>query len=278
MRVDRALALSDQLDGLSETPKLDCELLLCHLLNKPRSYLYAWPDIELSQSQQQNYTQLLERRVAGEPVAHLIGRQGFWTLELEVSPDTLIPRPETELLVEWALQQFSDQPVRVADLGTGTGAIALALASERPGWQITATELHPGAVLLAQRNAERLGIHNVQILAGSWCAPLSGRYELILSNPPYIDSEHICLTQGDVRYEPRSALVAEQQGMADIIDIIHQAPNYLVKGGWLVFEHGYDQGGAVRAQLDTAGFQQCFTQLDLNGHERITGGCYASER
>lgn len=277
MRVDQALALSAQLSGLSETPRLDCELLLCQLLNKPRSYLYAWSDAELSQSQQQAYVQLLERRVAGEPVAHLTGRQGFWTLDLEVSPDTLIPRPETELLVEWALQQFSDQPVRVADLGTGTGAIALALASERPAWQIAATELHPGAVLLAQRNAERLGFNNVQILAGSWCSPLSGRYDLILSNPPYIDPEHACLTQGDVRYEPRSALVAEQQGMADIIDIIHQASTYLVKEGWLVFEHGYDQGDAVRRQLSAAGFQQGFTQRDLNGHERISGGCYAPE-
>lgn len=277
MRVDQALALSDQLAGLSETPRLDCELLLCHLLNKPRSYLYAWPDAELSQSQQQAYAQLLERRVAGEPVAHLTGRQGFWTLDLEVSPDTLIPRPETELLVEWALQQFSDQSVRVADLGTGTGAIALALASERPDWQIDATELHPGAVLLAQRNAQRLGLNKVQILAGSWCSPLSGRYALILSNPPYIDPEHACLTQGDVRYEPRSALVAEQQGMADIIDIIGQVPNYLANGGWLVFEHGYDQGGAVRDQLRAAGFQLVFTQCDLNGHERITGGCYAPE-
>lgn len=277
MRVDQALALSEQLSGLSETPRLDCELLLCHLLNKPRSYLYAWPDAELSQSQQQTYAQLFECRVAGEPVAHLTGRQGFWTLDLEVSPETLIPRPETELLIEWTLQQFSDQPVRVADLGTGTGAIALALASERPDWNIDATELQSGAVLLAQRNAHRLGINNVQILAGSWCSPLSGRYDLILSNPPYIDSAHTCLTQGDVRFEPRSALVAEQQGMADIIDIIAQVPNYLVAGGWLVFEHGYDQGAAVRAQLDAAGFQLSFTQRDLNGHERISGGCYAPE-
>lgn len=277
MRVDQALSLSEQLRGLSETPRLDCELLLCHLLNKPRSYLYAWPDAGLSQSQQQAYAQLLERRVAGEPVAHLTGRQGFWSLDLEVSPDTLIPRPETELLVEWALQQFPNQPVRVADLGTGTGAIALALASERPAWQITATELHPGAVLLAQRNAERLGFNKVQILAGSWCSPLSGRYDLILSNPPYIDAEHACLRLGDVRYEPHSALVAEQQGMADIVDIIHQAPGYLVKGGWLVFEHGYDQGKAVREQMSMAGFQLSFTQRDLNGHERITGGCYAPE-
>lgn len=277
MRVDQALALSDQLDGLSETPRLDCELLLCHLLDKPRSYLYAWPDAVLSQSQQQVFNQLLQRRVAGEPIAYLTGRQGFWSLELEVSADTLIPRPETELLVEWALQQFSGQIMRVADLGTGTGAIALALASERPGWQIDATELHPGALLLAQRNAERLGMRNVQILAGSWCAPLSDRYDLILSNPPYIDPEHVCLTQGDVRYEPRSALVSEQQGMADIIDIVHQAPNYLVKGGWLVFEHGYDQGEVVRAALVAAGFQHSFTQRDLNGHERISGGRYAPD-
>ena len=277
MRIDQALALSERLKGLSETGRLDCELLLCSLLNKPRSYLYAWPDAELNLLQQQNYSELLERRIAGEPVAHLTGRQWFWTLELEVSPDTLIPRPETELLVEWALQQFSGQPVRIADLGTGTGAIALALASERPDWQVDATELHAGAVLLAQRNLQRLGANNVRILSGSWCSPLTGHYDLILSNPPYIDPQHACLTQGDVRYEPRSALVAEQQGMADIIEIIAQAPHYLVDGGWLVFEHGYDQGEAVRSALISAGFQHSFTQCDLNGHERITGGRYAPE-
>lgn len=277
MRIDQALAFTQQLEGLSESPKADLELLLCHLLNKPRSYLYTWPEVCLSEQQQHQLNSLLARRVNGEPIAHLTGRRGFWTLDLEVTRDTLIPRPETELLVEWVLQHFPQPSLRVADLGTGSGAIALALASERPNWQVDATELQPEAVKLAQRNAQRLGLKHVQIMQGSWCNPLSGIYDLLVSNPPYIDPQHPCLSEGDLRYEPLSALVADQAGMADILNIIAQSTHFLIERGWLVFEHGYDQGAAVQQALQQAGFKDCFTQQDLNGHDRISGGCYVTE-
>lgn len=277
MRVDQALVLSERLAGLTETPRLDVELLLCHVLQKPRSYLYTWPEKRLSAEQQQAFLSLLARRESGEPVAHLTGERGFWTLALEVNASTLIPRPETELLVEWALQHLPEAGVRMADLGTGTGAIALALASERPDWQIQATELQVSAVELARRNARRLGLDQVEVLQGSWCEPLSGHYDLLISNPPYIDPQHPCLIEGDLRYEPRSALVAPLQGMADILTLIAQAPDYLKPDGWLVFEHGYDQGQAVQQALLGAGFSQCFTWQDLNGKDRITGGRYVTE-
>ena len=278
MRIDQALALAQSLEAVSESARLDVELLLCYLLDKPRSYLYTWPEVELSDQQRSMFNQLIARRQAGEPIAHLTGKRGFWTFELSVTKDTLIPRPETEMLVEWVLKQFPESythsPLRMADLGTGTGAIALALASERPRWQVEATELHSGAVELAKLNAAQLGLHQVKILQGSWCEPLTGHYDLLISNPPYIVPEHPCLQQGDLRYEPLTALIAEQQGLQDILTIISQSKDCLNAGGWLVFEHGYDQGDAVREALQQSGFHQCFTQKDLNGHDRISGGCY----
>lgn len=277
MRIDQALALSQRLEGFSESARIDLEQLLCHTLGKTRSYLYTWPERSLTEQQINEFKQLLARRENGEPVAHLTGYRGFWTLELEVNKETLIPRPETELLVEWALKQFSDQSIRLADLGTGTGAIALALASERPDWQVEATELQQSAVELAQRNAQRLNLVQVRILSGSWCEPLTGLYDLLVSNPPYIDPQHPCLHEGDLRYEPLSALIADQQGMADIFSIIQQSARFLKPQGWLVFEHGYDQGHAVKTALQQAGFRNCFTQQDLNGHDRISGGCHVAQ-
>ena len=276
MRVDQALALSQRLEKVSDTARFDVELLLCHVLNKPRSYLYSWPEAELTDQHIVTFKQMLARRSSGEPVAHIIGKQGFWTLELEVSKDTLIPRPETELLIEWVLDKFAScSNLRLADLGTGTGAIALALASEQPSWQIDAVDLYPSAVALAQRNAQRLKLQQVNFHQGYWCEPLSGHYDLLISNPPYIDSEHPCLQEGDVRYEPSTALIAEQQGMGDVLSIIAQSVTYLKPQGWLVFEHGYDQGLPVRQALQQAGFYHTFTHQDLNGHDRISGGCYA---
>ena len=277
MRIDQALTLSQSLEASSDSARVDVELLLCHVLGKSRSYLYTWPEVELSEQQVSLFQQLLTRRQAGEPIAHLTGTRGFWTLELNVSKETLIPRPETEMLVEWVLQQFQKQEFRLADLGTGTGAIALALASERPSWLIEATDLMPGAVELAKRNAKQLGLQQVKILQGSWCEPLTGHYDLLISNPPYIDPMHPCLQEGDLRYEPITALIAEQQGLQDILTIIAQSKAYLKEDGWLVFEHGYDQGQAVREALQQAGFEQCFTQQDLNGHDRMSGGCYGKQ-
>ena len=277
MRIEQALTLSQSLETLSDSARVDVEWLLCHVLGKSRSYLYTWPEVELSEQQVSLFQQLLTRRQTGEPIAHLTGTRGFWTLELNVSKETLIPRPETEMLVEWVLQQFQKQEFRMADLGTGTGAIALALASERPSWLIEATDLMPGAVELAKRNAQQLGLQQVKILQGSWCEPLTGQYDLLISNPPYIDPKHPCLQEGDLRYEPLTALIAEQQGLEDILTIIDQSKAHLKEEGWLVFEHGYDQGQAVREALQQSGFYQCFTQQDLNGHDRMTGGCYGKQ-
>ncbi len=274
LNVAAALNRAAELAAVSDSPRLDIELLLCEVLDKPRSWLFTWPDKTLSAEQQVRFEQLLARRLHGEPVAHLLGYRDFWTLRLKVSPDTLIPRPDTETLVEQALALLPDGSARVADLGTGTGAIALALASERPQWQLIATDLHPGAVALAQENAQAHQLNNVAILQGSWCAPLQGHFDMIVSNPPYIDPEDPHLDQGDVRFEPLSALTAEDKGMADIRAIAEQAKAHLKPGGWLLFEHGYDQGEAVRDLLRQLGYAQVCTQRDLGDNDRVTLGCW----
>lgn len=275
--VAAALARAAELSGVSDTPRLDVELLLGAVLERPRSWLFTWPEHVLEADQQARFEQLLARRRHGEPVAHLTGYRDFWTLRLRVSPDTLIPRPDTEVLVEQALALLPAQPARVADLGTGTGAIALALASERPQWQLVATDLQPGAVALARENARAHRLANVEILQGSWCAPLQGWFDMIVSNPPYIDPHDPHLQQGDVRFEPLTALIADEQGMADIRSIAEQARGYLRPGGWLLFEHGYAQGAAVRALLQRLGYTRVDTQRDLGGNERVTLGCWQGE-
>ncbi|GAA0792499.1 peptide chain release factor N(5)-glutamine methyltransferase [Marinobacterium sediminicola] len=271
--LDRAAELTD----VSDSPRADIEMLLCEVLDKPRSWLFTWPDKVLSAEQQMRFEQLLMRRVQGTPIAHLLGYRDFWTLRLKVSPDTLIPRPDTETLVEQALALLPDQPARVADLGTGTGAIALALASERPQWQLVATDLHPGAVSLARENAQACGLSNVEIRQGSWCEPLSGHFDMIVSNPPYIDPDDPHLDQGDVRFEPLSALTAEEKGMADIRTIAEQARALLQPGGWLLFEHGYDQGELVRHLLQALGYVQVCTHRDLGDNDRVTLGYWQGE-
>lgn len=268
-RIDALLARA-QARLHSDSARLDAELLLCHVLERPRSYLFTWPERGLTDAQLEAFEALLARRERGEPVAHLTGRREFWNLELEVSADTLIPRPDTETLVEAALQLLAEAPRRVADLGTGTGAIALALASERPAWQLVATEKVAAAADLARRNRDRLGLANVEILQGSWCEPLAGRFDMIVSNPPYIEPEDPHLTQGDLRFEPRSALVADDAGLADIRLIAEQARTYLLAGGWLLFEHGWDQGDAVRALLLSLGYARAHTLDDLGGRPRVT--------
>lgn len=278
MRIDEALASWSQLETHSESPKLDVELLLCAVLEQPRSYLFTWPDRELNAAQQQAFLQMLQRRLNGEPIAHITGSTGFWTLILNVSPATLIPRPETELLVELALELLPPQPRRIVDLGTGTGAIALALASERLGWQVEAVEYNADAVVLANTNRQQLGLERVTIHQGSWFEPLNGRFDLILSNPPYIDPADPHLVEGDVRFEPDSALTADEQGMADIRYIATNAVNYLQPGGWLMFEHGYDQGPACTELLQTLGYQQVRTVQDYGARDRVTLGCWLGER
>lgn len=278
LTVGQAIERAAELEGVSDSPRLDVELLLCHLLDKPRSWLFAWPDAPLTAAQQADFMALLARRRAGEPVAHLLGYRDFWTLRLRVSPATLIPRPDTEVLVEQALLRLEASSARVADLGTGTGAIALALASERPGWQLVATELQPDAVRLAQINAAEHKLANVEVRQGSWCEPLDGWFDMIVSNPPYIDPDDAHLQQGDVRFEPRSALVAERRGLADIEQIAACARQYLRSGGWLLLEHGYDQAVAVRSWLTALGYDRVFSVQDYGGNDRVSGGCWAGPR
>lgn len=262
----------------SPTARLDAELLLAAALGKPRSYLRTWPERELDAVQQAAFSESLARRRAGEPIAYILGQQGFWSLELEVAPHTLIPRPDTELLVETALALLPATAASVLDLGTGTGAIALALASERPAWQVSGVDRVADAVALAERNRARLGLGNARFCASHWFSAVAGRrFQLIVSNPPYIRADDQHLAEGDVRFEPSSALVAGEDGLDDIRLIIEQAPDYLEPRGWLALEHGFDQAEAVRALLQARGFTAVESRRDLGGHERISLGCFNHE-
>ncbi len=272
LTIAEALACAGQLEAASDSAALDVQVMLQHLLQRPRAYLYTWPERSLTAEQEFAFLGLLARRKRGEPVAHLVGFREFWTLELEVSADTLIPRPDTELLVELALELPCPDNARVADLGTGTGAVALALASERPGWQISALDRVPAAVALAERNRRRHGLENVRVLESDWCQALGEPQDMIVSNPPYIDKQDPHLQQGDVRFEPESALVAGESGMADIRSIATQALKALKPGGWLLLEHGWQQGRAVQACLRDLGYRKVDTRQDLAGQERVTLG------
>ncbi|PHR64354.1 peptide chain release factor N(5)-glutamine methyltransferase [Alcanivorax sp.] len=271
MRIDAALR--DARSRLSDSPSaaLDADLLLCHVLGKPRSYLFTWPERELSTAQQADFTSLLGRRVAGEPVAHLVGEREFFGHLFRVTADTLIPRPDTETLVEKALSLDVPAEAQVVDLGTGTGAIGVSLALARPEWHVTLVDLSEAALQVAADNAHRLGAA-VTCLQGSWLSPCPGPFDLIISNPPYIEESDHHLDEGDVRFEPRSALVAPNKGLADLSAITQQAAGKLVAGGWLLLEHGFEQGEAVRTLLTQAGFVQVGTVQDLGGNDRVTFG------
>lgn len=279
MTIKALLALASQLS--SDTPALDAELLLAHCLGRSRSYLYAWPEREVDDDCALRYRGLLARRAAGEPVAYLLGEREFWSLSLEVAPSTLIPRPETERLVEIALERIDavlqargERCADVLDLGTGTGAIALALAKERPCWRLCAVDVSREAVALARRNAERHGLSNVDIWQSDWLAsvPVGRRFHAVVSNPPYIAGDDPHLEQGDVRFEPRTALVAANAGLADLARIATSSRAFLMDGGWLLCEHGADQGQAVRRQLITAGYDEVQTWRDYGNRERVSGG------
>lgn len=257
----------------SDSAKRDAEILLGFVTGRARTYLLAFGETPLTTEQAEQLTLLLARRERGEPVAYLVGEREFWSLPLSVSPATLIPRPDTECLVELALERLPATPCAILDLGTGTGAIALALASERPDCQLTGIDLQPEAVALAQHNAQKLAINNARFLQGSWFTPVAGqKFALIASNPPYIDEADPHLGQGDVRFEPGSALVAADQGLADLAAIVQQAADYLEPQGWLLLEHGWQQGESVRTLLNAAGFIAVATHRDYGGNDRVTLG------
>lgn len=257
----------------SDSAKRDAEILLGFVTGRARTYLLAFGETLLTAEQAEKLTVLLARRERGEPVAYLVGEREFWSLPLSVSPATLIPRPDTECLVELALERLPATPCAILDLGTGTGAIALALASERPDCQLTGIDLQPEAVALAQHNAQKLAINNARFLQGSWFTPVAGqKFALIASNPPYIDEADPHLAQGDVRFEPGSALVAAEQGLADLAAIVQQAADYLEPQGWLLLEHGWQQGENVRTLLNAEGFIAVATHRDYGGNDRVTLG------
>lgn len=256
----------------SDSPKRDAEILLSFVTGRARTYLLAFGETQLTAGQLAALEPLAARREQGEPIAYLVGEREFWSLPLSVSSATLIPRPDTECLVEQALAHLPATPCRILDLGTGTGAIALALASERPDCTVMGVDIKADAVALARHNATKLAITNVDFQQSSWFDAVSGRFTLIVSNPPYIDANDPHLNEGDVRYEPHSALVAPAEGMADLAEIIGQSPEYLEAGGWLMLEHGWQQAAAVRQHLGKRGFSAVMTYKDYGNNDRVTLG------
>ncbi|WP_428309415.1 peptide chain release factor N(5)-glutamine methyltransferase [Hydrocarboniphaga sp.] len=255
----------------SDTPRLDAELLLASVLKLSRGALFARTDELVDEDPAQRFDALVQRRADHEPIAYLLGTQGFWTLDLQVNGDVLVPRPETELLVEWAMEILArDKPVRVADLGTGSGAIALAIASERPLAQVSATDVSAAALRIAQANAQRHHLGNLRFAQGSWYTALDAGFDLIVSNPPYIAAGDAHLPA--LKHEPLDALSDHGDGLSCLRDIINGAPPHLLPDGWLLVEHGYDQGAAVRALFEQAGFVGVVTRRDLGRQERATGG------
>ena len=270
--VSAALAQAAARITVSATPRLDAELLLAAALGISRTQLRTWPDRQVSSAAAAGFDAMITRRAAGEPVAYLLGQQEFWSLPLRVTNATLVPRPETELLVEQALARMPrDVTVTAADIGTGSGAIALALAHERPHCQVVATDCSRAALDVATENAARLGVGNIRFVEGSWFEPLAGgRFAVIVSNPPYVAPDDPHLQQDGLRFEPPTALIAADNGLAGLRAIITTAPRHLEPGGWLLLEHGYRQGDAVRSLLAGRGYRGIETVNDGAGSERVT--------
>lgn len=273
LTLQQALTLGANELTESDSPQLDCELILLHAINAHRNILFTDPKTLLDKSQQAAFIELIERRKQGEPVAYIIGSQGFWDLQLKVAPHTLIPRGDTESIIDWVLEKEL-QPKRILDLGTGTGALALALAYEFPNAQVVGVDLIPEAVALANENKALNNISNAVFKQSNWFDALVGEapFDLIVSNPPYIDEEDHHLDQGDVRFEPASALVAKQQGFADLYHIASQAKPFLAKSGYLVMEHGWQQAAGVQDKLIELHYKQVQTGQDLASRDRFTFG------
>jgi len=271
---DAIVAATAQLKNSSPTPALDAQVLLAHSLGHDRTYIIAHARNELDPGTQKRFEQLVAKRLDGTPVAYLTGQQEFWSLPITVTVDTLIPRPETELLVELALENIpGEKEFLVADIGTGSGAIAFAIASERKNSKVIASDSSAKAIEVAKRNASRLELDNVEFIKGTTFDPLANKkFNLIVSNPPYVPENDPHLSRGDIRFEPRSALAAGHDGLAVIKQIVEQAKDYLVPQGWLMIEHGYDQESAVEKLFERAGFEEIECYRDLAGQPRVTIG------
>lgn len=264
------------LSGIVDSPRLHAELLLAEVLQRPRGRLLAQTEQAVPLAVAQRLRALAVRCGHGEPLAYVLGRREFWSLELRVTPDVLIPRPDTERLVECALTFLRDRPApRVVDLGTGSGAIALALARERADADVTATDRSAAALAVARDNAARLGLPGLRFLLGDWYAPLQGqRFDLIVANPPYVARGDPALQPTVAAFEPATALYADDQGFADLARLVAGAPRHLLSGGALLLEHGATQAAALRGHLQASGFTGVQTWTDLAGHDRVSGGVW----
>jgi release factor glutamine methyltransferase len=280
LSIEAALANAIRLlDSVSDTARLDAEVLLAHSIGKNRAFLRAWPERLLRPEDQQRFLDCVTQRARGVPVAYLTGEREFWSRPFHVSPEVLIPRPETELLVELAIEAIRrENRLRILDLGTGSGAIAVTLALECPAAEVWAVDVSEPALRVARRNAAELGAKTIRFLQGCWLGPLPAnvRFDLIVSNPPYISPADPHLLSGDVRYEPRQALVSADDGLQDITLIAESARQALTSSGRLMFEHGYDQAAAVADILNGLGYRDIRHYRDLQGHERVTAARHSA--
>lgn len=272
--IDKA---SQHLQIQSDTPLLDAEVLLCHCLDKTRSFLRAWPEHQPSQEQLKHFWALIDERHRGVPVAHLTGHREFWSRDFVVNANVLIPRPDSELLVELALARLApDASTKIIDLGTGSGALAITIALERPLANVLASDRSASALDVAHLNATRLGANNVTFVTSDWFEDIAATdFDMVLSNPPYIAADDRHLQQGDVRFEPRSALISAEQGLSDINTLARQSRSHLKPGGHLLIEHGYDQRQAVQQIFKHYGYRRTTTHNDLSGNPRVTSGLWS---
>jgi len=274
-RIDIKQALFDarvKLETSTETPELEAQILLGHVLGQPRSYLYTWPEEILSDRHLEALESAINERCAGKPIAYITGSKEFWSLSLKVTPEVLVPRPATESLLEEVLQRLSKAPARIADLGTGSGALAIALAHERPDCQVTAVDISKPALAIAKHNADNLDIKNIEFFMGDWCAPLRQKQDAIMSNPPYISEDDPHLENTDIKHEPLQALASGADGLEAIRQITKDAKDHLKAGGMLVLEHGFEQQPTVIETLVKNGYQNISGHRDSDGLPRFVIG------